>query len=135
MKKIITFSILAYLLFTINSGAADNKSNDSENKKLLKIGVLLPLSGEIQNIGESFLKSIHLALKDISDSKIKIYPRDSKGNALDAYNAAKEFEELGIKVVIGPIFHESLERLKEIDNITFIAFTNKTGKNQRYFLA
>ena len=128
MKKIITFLILTYLLFTINSAGADSKSNELENNKLLKIGVLVPLSGEFQNIGESFLKSIHLALKDISDSKIKIYPRDSKGNALDAYNAAKEFEELGIKVVIGPIFHESLERLKEIDNITFIALTNKTQK-------
>ena len=123
MKKIITFSILTYLLFTINSSATDNKSNDLKNEKLLKIGVLVPLSGEFKNIGESFLKAIHLALKDISDSKIKIYPRDSKGNALDAYNAAKEFEELGIKVVIGPIFHESLERLKEIKVILFISLS------------
>ena len=74
MKKIITFSILTYLLFTINSSAIDNKSNDLENKNLLKIGVLVPLSGEFRNIGESFLKAIHLALKDISNSNIKIYP-------------------------------------------------------------
>jgi len=128
MKKIITFSILAYLLFTINSGAADNKSNDSENKKLLKIGVLLPLSGEFKNIGESFLKAIHLALKDISNNNIKIYPRDSKANAFDTYSSAKEFQELGIKIVIGPIFHESLEKLDKINNITFISLTNKNKK-------
>ena len=128
MKKIITFSILTYLLFTINSSAIDNKSNDLENKKLLKIGVLLPLSGEFKNIGESFLKAIHLALKDISNKNIKIYPRDSKANAFDAYSSAKEFEELGIKIVIGPIFHESLEKLDEINNITFISLTNKTKK-------
>ena len=128
MKKIITFSILTYLLFTINSSAIDNKSNDLENKKLLKIGVLLPLSGEFKNIGESFLKAIHLALKDISNNNIKIYPRDSKANAFDAYSSAKEFEELGIKIVIGPIFHESLEKLDEINNITFISLTNKTKK-------
>ena len=104
MKKIITFLILTYLLFTINSAGADSKSNELENNKLLKIGVLVPLSGEFQNIGESFLKSIHLALKDISDSKIKIYPKDSKANSFDAYNSTKEFEELGIEIVIGPIF-------------------------------
>ena len=40
--------------------------------------------------------------------------------------SAKEFEELGIQVVIGPIFFESLERLSEINNITFISLTNKT---------
>ena len=63
MKKIIIFLILTYLLFTINSGATNQNSNESnlENEKVLKIGVLLPLSGEFQNIGESFLKAIQLA--------------------------------------------------------------------------
>ena len=56
MKKIITFSILAYLLFTINSSAVneDLNKNNSKNEKILKVGVLLPLSGEFQDIGESF---------------------------------------------------------------------------------
>ena len=31
-----------------------------------------------------------------------------------------------LKVVIGPIFYESLERLGEINKITFISLTNKT---------
>ena len=124
MKKLITFSILAYLLLTINSGAVAQEKK-SENKNILKIGVLLPLSGQFQDIGESFLKAIQLALNDISNKNIKIYPKDSKGNALVAYEAAKIFEENGIKIVIGPIFHESLERLNEINNITFISLTNK----------
>ena len=122
MKKVIIFLILTYLLFTINSSAA----NQNLNEKVLKIGVLLPLSGKFQNIGESFLKAIQLALYDISNENIKIYPKDSKANALNTYLAAKEFEDLGIKVVIGPIFYESLERLNEINNITFISFTNMT---------
>ena len=128
MKKIIIFFILTYLLFTINSSAANQNSNENnlENEKILKIGVLLPLSGKFQNIGESFLKAIQLALYDISNENIKIYPKDSKANALDTYKSAKEFENLGIKVVIGPIFYESLERLNEINNITFISLTNKT---------
>ena len=130
MKKLFVFSILTYLLFTINSIAfAQNlDGNNSENEKTLKVGVLLPLSGEFQDIGESFLKAIQLALYDISNEDIKIYPKDSKGNALNAYQSAKEFEEQGIEVVIGPIFYESLERLNEINNITFISLTNKTQK-------
>ena len=128
MKKIIIFLILTYLLFTINSSAAsqDLNANNLENDKILKIGVLLPLSGKFQDTGESFLKAIQLALYDISNENIKIYPKDSKANALNTYLAAKEFEDLGIKVVIGPIFYESLERLNEINNITFISFTNMT---------
>ena len=128
MKKIITFSILAYLLFTINSGAISESSNENnlEDSNVLKVGVLLPLSGKFQDIGESFLKAIQLALYDISNKNIKIYPKDSKGNALNTYLSAKEFEEQGIKIVIGPIFYESLERLGEVNKITFISLTNKT---------
>ena len=122
MKKLLIFLILAYLPLSINTRAAN------ENDKTLKIGVLLPLSGKYQNLGESFLKSIQLALYDASNENIKIYPKDSKGNSLDAFKSAKELEELGVKVVIGPIFHESLERLNEINNITFISLTNRTDK-------
>ena len=134
MKKLITFLIIAYLSFTINSSAIAQEKT-SENKNILKIGVLLPLSGEFQDIGESFLKAIQLALYDISNENIKIYPRDSKGNAFDAYKAAKKFEEDEIKIVIGPIFFESLEKLGEINNITFISLTNKTEKVSKNIIA
>jgi len=126
MKKLLTFLILAYLSFTINSRAITQDKKNFESEKILKIGVLLPLSGKFQDIGESFLKAIQLALYDISNENIKIYPKDSKGNALNTYKSAKEFEEQGIQIVIGPIFYENLERLGEINNITFISLTNKT---------
>ena len=128
MKKLLTVLILSYLSFTINSdGLADNQNN-LENEKILKVGVLLPLSGQFQDIGESFLKAIQLALYDLSNKNIKIYPKDSKGNALASYEAAKEFEEEGINIVIGPIFYESLKNLNQINNVTFISLTNNTKK-------
>jgi len=130
MKKLLTFSILTYLLFTINSSAVDQSTNENNlgNEKILRVGVLLPLSGEFQGIGESFLKAIQLALYDISNEDIKIYPKDTKGNALNTYQSAKEFEKEGIEIVIGPIFYENLERLEEINKITFISLTNQTQK-------
>ena len=90
MKKLSLILTIAYLLFTINSGAVveNSNANSLDNEKVLKIGVLLPLSGEFQHTGESFLKAIQLALYDISNENIKIYPKDSKANALDAYEAA-----------------------------------------------
>ena len=128
MKKLLTFSILTYLLFTLNSNAVNQNSseNNAENEKVLKVGILLPLSGEFEVLGQSFLKAIQLALYDISNENVKIYPKDNKGNALNSYLSAKEFEEQGIKIVIGPIFFENLERLGEINKITFISFTNQT---------
>ena len=137
MKNLIIFSILTYLLFTINSSAVTQNSTGTseENENILKIGILLPLSGKFQNTGESFLKAIQLALFDIGNKNIKIYPKDSKANALDAYLSAREFEELGIKIVVGPIFYESLERLNEIHNITFISLTNKTNNIPKNIIA
>ena len=129
MKKLFIFTVLTYLLLTINSIAANESldKNNSDNEKVLKIGVLLPLSGKFQSVGESFLKAIQLALYDISNKNIKIYPKDSKANAQDSYLAGKDFENLGIKIVIGPIFNESLEKLGEINSITFISLTNITN--------
>ena len=97
MKKLITFLIIAYLSFTINSTLATEDERIIENENTLKVGVLLPLSGKFQDTGKSFLKAIQLALYDISNKNIKIYPKDSKANSLDTYLSAKEFEEEGIK--------------------------------------
>ena len=137
MKKLFILSILTYLLFTINSPASSQnlQEKDSNDKKLLKVGVLLPLSGEFQDIGESFLKAIQLALYDISNENIKIFLKDSKGNPLGTYKAAKEFEKEEIKIVIGPIFHENLEKLNEVNTITFISLTNKTSNIPKNVIA
>ena len=136
MKKVLTFLTLAYLLITINSNAfGENLKNNSENERILKIGVLLPLSGQFQDVGESFLKAIQLAVYDISDKRIIIYPKDSKGNALGAYEAAKAFEKENINIVVGPIFYESLEMLGELEKITFISLTNKTKNIAKNIIA
>ena len=137
MKRLLIFSILTYLLFTINSSGVAQNSDESVvgNEKILKIGVLFPLSGKFQDIGQSFLKAIQLALFDIGNKNIKIYPKDSKANPLGDFEAAKEFEEQGIEIVIGPIFFENLERLGEISNITFISLTNKTKIGSKNIIA
>jgi len=135
MKTLFTFLILVYLSFTINISAATQDEKKIEDERVLKVGVLLPLSGKFQDIGESFLKAIQLALYDISDENIKIFPKDSKGSPLGAFQAAKEFEKQNIEIVIGPIFFESLEKLGEISNITFISLTNKTNIDSKNIIA
>ena len=67
------------------------------------------------------MSSSHDYVRDKRNENIKIYPKDSKGNASATYKAAKELEEQGIEIVIGPVFFECLERLGEINNITFIS--------------
>ena len=48
----------------------------AEEEKI-KIGLLVPMSGENVQLGELLIKSTKLALNDIENDKIEIYPRDS----------------------------------------------------------
>ncbi len=90
MKKLIPLVIITSLILTTNANSVED--NNIENDKILKIGVLLPLSGNLETVGQAFLKAVQLGVHDLKNKEIKIYPKDSKGNALDAYEAGKEFE-------------------------------------------
>ena len=60
MKKYLTLFILTYLLCTINSKALDQNTNTilKDNQKIIRIGVLIPLSGEFKEVGKSILNAI-----------------------------------------------------------------------------
>ena len=95
------------------------------NEKL-KIGLLVPLSKNNTEIGHQIIKTIRMAIKDINSSKLEIYPKDTGSNPTKTLKSASEFNEMGINIVIGPVFHKSLTYLDKIENITFLSFTNKT---------
>ena len=95
-----------------------------ENK--IKIGLLVPLSGDNAELGEQIVKATRLALIDINSDKIEIYPKDTKSDPNTTLRSALEFSKSGIQLVIGPIFYNNLEYLNEVKDITFLSFTNKT---------
>ncbi len=95
----------------------------------IKIGLVVPLSGEYSTIGDSIIKSTRLALNKINDEKFEIVPGDTKANPIDALKASKALHDQGIKIIIGPVFNESTKYLDELDDVTFISFTNKVYGN------
>ena len=97
----------------------------AEDKKI-KIGLLIPMSGENVQLGELLIKSTKLALSDIVNDKIEIYPRDSGLDPNKTLQSALELKNLGIKIIIGPIFFKNLKYLNEIDDVIFLSLTNKT---------
>ena len=97
----------------------------SEESKT-KIGVLVPLSGENASLGKLILNSIRLALIDIKNNDIEIYPKDTQSDPDVTLRSALEFEQMGISLVIGPIFYKNLLFLDKVKNITFLSLTNKT---------
>mgnify|MGYP000928582724 FL=1 len=94
------------------------------NEKI-RIGLLVPLTGKNSEIGQSIIKSTRLAINTINNASIEIIPKDTQSNPEVTLKAAKELANSGIKIVIGPVFNESLIYLDELSELTFLALTNK----------
>ncbi len=97
----------------------------------IKIGLIVPLSGEYSYIGNSILKSSRMALNKINDDSITVIPKDTKANPIDALKVSNELYNNGVKIIIGPVFNESNKYLDELDEVTFISFTNKIRNNPK----
>ena len=94
------------------------------NEKI-RIGLLVPLTGKNSEIGQSIIKSTRLAINRINNASIEIIPKDTQSNPEVTLGAAKELANSGIKIVVGPVFNESLIYLGELSELTFLALTNK----------
>ena len=92
----------------------------------IKIGLLVPTTGDNRNLGQQIIKSVRIALKEIGSEKIEIYLKDTNSDPNKTLKSATELKDMGIKVVIGPIFYESLIYLEEVPEVTFLSLTNKT---------
>tara|TARA_B100001121_G_scaffold305154_1_gene321875 strand:- start:280 stop:1434 length:1155 start_codon:yes stop_codon:yes gene_type:complete len=96
------------------------------SEKKIKIGLLVPLTGEDKKIGQQIVKSTRIALKDINSKKIEIFPKDTGSDPNKTIKSAFELRDIGVKIIIGPVFYKSLNYLNEVEEIIFVSLTNKT---------
>ena len=120
MKKIIKIILLVALTFLVS--VEESLANEK-----IKIGLLVPLTGKNSEIGKSIVKSTRLAVNKINNTSIEIIPKDTQSNPKDTLRAAKELANLGVKIVIGPIFNKNLIYLDELTEVTFLSLTNKNN--------
>ena len=111
---IILFISVYNLFLLITPGVTD------ENK--VKVGLLVPLTGDNAEIGKQIIKAARLALGDINSDRIEIFPKDTKSDPNKTLRAAIELKQLGINLVLGPVFYENLIYLDEIKDLTFLSF-------------
>ncbi len=124
MKTLFRILLIFFLNFLFFSG------NASSSEKI-KIGLIVPLSGEYSDIGISLVNSTRLAINKIDNSYIEIIPKDTKSNPIDALKVSKKLADDGVKIIIGPVFNESAKYLDELKDITFLSFTNKIIDNPK----
>ena len=120
MFKILKIILISttIILFTLEFGYT--------NEKKIKIGLLVPMSGEKNELGQSIIKSTKLALKDIGTNDIEIYPKDTGQDPNQTLQSAIDLKRLGVEIVIGPVFFKNVKYLNEVDDIIFLSLTNKT---------
>ena len=115
--KIIFFTTLSFFLISSLAISSEEK---------IKIGLLVPMTGEDENLGKLLIKSTRMALEDINTDKLEIYPKDTASDPNQTLKSATQFKDMGIKIVIGPVFYKNLIYLDELEDIIFLSLTNKT---------
>ena len=123
--KIIIFLCLVSVL-NIQKTSAEEK---------IKIGLLVPITGQHSEIGKSIIKSVRLAINKIDNPLIEILPRDTQSNPSITLSEAKELNEIGVKIIIGPVFNKNLIYLDEIKDVIFLSLTNKIINNPKNIIS
>jgi len=119
MFKIIKIILVtSIVLFESSYGIAEEEK--------IKIGLLVPMTGENSKLGKLLIKSTRMALDDIGTDKIEIYPKDTGLDPNKTLQSARELKKIGVKIIIGPVFFKNLSYLNEVEDIIFLSLTNKT---------
>ena len=124
MKVIIKYLLSVVFVFLLNT--FNIFANES-----IKIGLLVPITGEYNDIGKSIIQSTRMAINKINDSKILILPRDTKSDPKETLKKAEELYVEGVKIFIGPVFNENLKGLSKFQDAIFLSLTNKILNNPK----
>jgi hypothetical protein len=127
MKKITKIIILLLILIIPSKKTLANEK--------IKIGLLIPLSGHYSTLGQSIIKATKLAVDKIDSPLIEILPRDTKSDPATTLRSAKELSQLGVKIIIGPVFNDNLIYLDELKDVTFLSLTNKDIYNSKKIIS
>lgn len=111
--------------------------------KVVKIGLLVPLTGQASEVGTALMDAATLALMDKyghadrSDGRVKVVlvPKDTKGTPQGAAAAAQEVMTAGVELVVGPLFSQnvapvaSIAKQRGVNVLTFSNNPDVAGDN------
>jgi len=121
MKKIFfKFFLLFFSLLSLGFNA------ESKNQEL-RIGAILPLTGDYKEVGNSVLKTFELTLFELPNVNVTLIPFDNQSSASGTKFAFQELQSQKIDIILGPIFNKNLQSIINVDNFsryTFVSLSN-----------
>lgn len=112
IQKIISLIAVGLILIACNKNSETPVSE-------IKIGALIPLSGNLQSYGPSVLKALQLAETDVNleleskGKKIRLIYDDNETSANTSRVLLNSYINQGIRVIIGPMSSENLAFVKD----------------------
>ena len=152
--NIILLLVIPFLIYGCETVTYENNSSlkneikpdmlNSEIKKQpynaeIKIGVLLPLSGENSQIGRSLLKAAKLSLNKTKNNNIKLFIKDTENSNTNIISSYYELIEEEVDVILGPLFTKNIKIINPVskdENTLIITFSNNSEiKNESTFIS
>lgn len=94
----------------------------------LRVGILLPMSGELSTIGKDVYNAAQMALFERGIKSIFVYPHDTAGNSNYIESATNAALADGSQLIIGPLLAENTETvaaLTRYQNIPILSFSSR----------
>lgn len=93
---------------------------------LVRVGLLVPLSGPAAAVGEALSNAAQMAAFDAADGRFVLQPYDTGGSAAGAAQAAQQALSQGAQLLLGPLFAGSTHAVAPIAagaGVNVVAFT------------
>lgn len=94
---------------------------------IVRVAILLPLSGPDSGIGKAMLDAAQMAVFDIADDRFRLMPFDTAGKSEVARAAAEKALAENVRLILGPLFSTSVAEVAPLGRaagVNVIAFSN-----------
>ncbi|MDC3110811.1 penicillin-binding protein activator [Pelagibacteraceae bacterium] len=95
----------------------------------VKIGILLPLSGENSQIGRSLLKAAKLSLSKTKNRNIQLLIKDTENSNTNIISSYYNLINEEVDIILGPLFTKNIKIISPVskdENTLMITFSNNS---------
>ena len=105
----------------------------------VKIGILLPLSGDNSQIGGSLLKAAKLSLNKTQNRNIQLFIKDTENSNTNIISSYYDLINEEVDIILGPLFTKNIKIISPVsedEKTLMITFSNNSEiKNENTFIS